>query len=309
MLNKHQLLGFLRKLKSTPIRSDKNNLQFVIDICSIFRNTLTIEGSSNYGAPLLKYKTRKVQQVSTVSGHQFRIVAIIWEDNILLNEIKLVFNNDYTIEDITTCYRDIDDDYSEMSRQFQALLTSGGRALEIGSRARSGNSYRSLFPPNVEYVGMDVLMGENVDVVGDAHHLSRCVDGKFNFIFSIAVFEHLLMPWKVALEMNKIMYMGGHALIISHAAWPIHEEPWDFWRYSKDSWNGIFNSHTGFTVVSKGYAHRSWTVPNFATTNLVNMDRSPSYLISACLIRKSGEPVVNWDEEVSDVYNTNYNHV
>ena len=91
----------------------------------------------------------------------------------------------------------------------RTVVARGGRVLEIGARARSGVTRRELFPPPVVYVGLDVSAGPNVDVVGDAHHLSQFVTGKFDAAFSISTFEHLLMPWKVVLELNKILRDGG----------------------------------------------------------------------------------------------------
>ncbi len=196
-----------------------------------------------------------------------------------------------------------------MLSAFREETSKGGRALEIGSRARSGNTYRHLLDGNVDYVGMDIAAGPNVDVVGDAHHLSRYVQGKFDFVLSISVFEHLLMPWMVALEMNKVMNEGGYAYIQSHAAWPLHEQPWDFWRYSKDAWHGIFNPHTGFSIVDKGYAMQCAVVPDFAAGGSVQgLDAQPSYLLSACMVRKTGKARVRWDGEASDVYDLHYDH-
>ena len=154
--------------------------------------------------------------------------------------------------------------------------------LEIGSRARSGNVYRGWFPEKLDYVGMDVHAGPNVDVVGDAHHLSRCVNRRFDFMFSMGTFEHILMPWKVALEMNKTLNDGGQALIISHPSWPLHDEPWDFFRFSKDSWHGIFNVHTGFRVVDAQYQFQASIVPIFSNApHLDNMSTFPTYLLSS----------------------------
>src|SRR5436190_3112289 len=73
------------------------------------------------------------------------------------------------------------------------------RVLEIGSRARSGNTYLDFLPDGVDYVGVDVKEGPNVDVVADAHDLRAALgDERFDAVFSISVFEHLAMPWKVA---------------------------------------------------------------------------------------------------------------
>lgn len=184
-----------------------------------------------------------------------------------------------------------------------------GAILEIGSRARSGNTYKSLFPEGSDYVGLDIAAGPNVDVVGDAHHLSRFVESKFRYIFSISVFEHILMPWKAAIEMNSVMLSGGYAYIQSHHGWPLHEEPWDFWRFSSNSWSGLFNKHTGFEIISSGYDLSALIIPEINVGGpMQNLDLQRSHLLSACLIRKIGPPKVEWNAEVNEVYNLGYDH-
>ncbi len=203
-----------------------------------------------------------------------------------------------------------DHEFLEMSQRFRDEVKSKmGRLLEIGSRARSGNSYRHWFPADIDYVGLDVTAGPNVDIVADAHHLSRHVKQKFDFIFSISCFEHLLMPWKVAIEMNKVLRNGGLAHIISHGAWPLHEEPWDFWRFSKESWSGIFNKHTGFQVVDAKYQFPAQLVPRYINdANFEHLSLGKTYLISGCIVRKIAESVVTWDAEASDIYDLQYAH-
>jgi hypothetical protein len=181
--------------------------------------------------------------------------------------------------------------------------------LEIGSRARSGNVHRAWFPEKLDYVGMDIYAGPNVDVVGDAHHLSRYVDRKFDFMFSLSTFEHLVMPWKVALEMNKTLNDGGKALIISHPCWPLHEEPWDFFRFSKDSWHGIFNAHTGFRVVDAQYQFPASVVPLYSNSAAVEgLSNQRAFLLSGCFVEKTGPSQVAWEAEASTVYDLNYSH-
>ena len=63
---------------------------------------------------------------------------------------------------------------------------------------------------DVTYTGIDIVAGENVDVVGDAHQLSEYFDEDcFDAVFSISTFEHLAMPWKAAIEINRVMKTGG----------------------------------------------------------------------------------------------------
>lgn len=180
--------------------------------------------------------------------------------------------------------------------------------IEIGSRARSGHTYRSMFP-SARYLGIDVSPGPNVDVVADAHTLSRSVTGQFDFAFSISVFEHLIMPWVAAYELNRVLKTGGEAYIQSHAAWPLHDEPWDFFRFSREAWTGVFNRFTGFEIVETAYGLPANIVPIRADNGaLQGLDRERTYLLSACLVRKIGEPAVDWSADPSEIYNLSYSH-
>lgn len=181
--------------------------------------------------------------------------------------------------------------------------------LEIGSRARSGNIYRGLFPTIGRYVGTDITDGPNVDRIADAHTLSKVMDERFDFAFSASVFEHLIMPWVAAFELNKALNPGALIYIQSHPAWPLHEEPWDFFRFSKDAWSGLFNRLTGFEIVEAGYGIGATIVPRVSASGALHgIEGCPTYLLSACVARKIGDPLVDWSADPSLVYDLNYSH-
>jgi len=190
----------------------------------------------------------------------------------------------------------------------RSVVASAGRVLEIGARARSGVSRRELFPAPADYVGLDVSPGPNVDVVGDAHHLSRFVTGRFDAAFSISTFEHLLMPWKVVLELNKVLRDGALVFSHSHQTWPVHDAPWDFWRFSQDSWHGLYNRHTGFEMVKVKQAQPAFLSPAFMSPPFAGMDRGICYMGSNCVARKVGEPEVAWEAEMQGIYDLAYTH-
>lgn len=241
----------------------------------------------------------------------FSMCAALKLRDIDRRKFLLRFNAGITRSDPASGFRAHDDTkFDDMTKGFRdAVAANKGRLLEIGSRARSGTTYRHWFPSDMDYVGLDITSGPNVDIVGDAHHLSRYVGQNINFIFSIAVFEHLLMPWKVALEMNKVLVDGGLALIISHPAWPLHEEPWDFFRFSTDAWRGIFNRHTGFDVVNAQYQYPANIVPQYANSDIVGqMHQGRNYLLSGCLVRKVGDAKVAWEADPGEIYNLDYSH-
>jgi hypothetical protein len=184
----------------------------------------------------------------------------------------------------------------------------GGRVLEIGARARSGVTRRERFRPPLEYVGFDISPGPNVDVVGDAHHLSRFVTGKFTAAFSISTFEHLLMPWKVVLELNKLLDEGALVFTHTHQTYPLHETPWDFWRLSQDAWHGLYNRHTGFEIIKAMHAERAFLSAAFVEPHFRGLDRAPCYLGSNCIARKIGNAEVAWETEMYGIYDLAYNH-
>ena len=241
----------------------------------------------------------------------FVLVALLPSEQMDRTKFTFRFNHGLSLDDPSAGFSDpADVHFRTMVDRFRgAVAERKGSMLEIGSRARSGASYRAWFPPEIDHLGIDITDGPNVDVVGDAHHLSRYTDRLFDFAFSMAVFEHILMPWKVALEMNKVLKPGALGLIISHATWPLHEEPWDFFRFSKDSWRGIFNRHTGFEVIEAQYQYPASIVPDYINDpNFQQMSLGPTYLLSGCLVRRTGDALVEWSAEVGEVYDLSYSH-
>lgn len=195
-------------------------------------------------------------------------------------------------------------DFMQIIRDAQ----EGQAILEIGSRARSGISRRDMFVPKLKYVGLDIMAGPNVDVVGDAHNLPVELNNRFDFAFSASTFEHLLMPWKAALELNRALKPGGIAYIQSHQTWPIHEEPWDFFRFSKYAWTGLFNVHTGFEMVRADHWHNASIVPGFPIGALKGLGDQPAFMLSACIVRKISDPLVIWAGNPAEITDLNYDH-
>lgn len=181
------------------------------------------------------------------------------------------------------------------------------RVLEIGSRNKFGMTWKWFLPTPCQYVGFDIKEGENVDVVGDAHFLSRYFpENSFDLIYSFAVFEHLMVPWKVAIEMNRVMAIGAIGFLIAPQAYPLHEQPSDFFRFSDMAWHAIFNRLTGFEVIGAGMSDRVYVVP--VNINPVNwrIDEYPAYSGSNVLVRKVAESSVDWPIDAKDLIDSAY---
>jgi SAM-dependent methyltransferase len=183
--------------------------------------------------------------------------------------------------------------------------------LELGSRDVTGDPLCSwLFDDTpFDYTGFDYHEGPNVDVVGDAHTLSRYFEPEaFDVIVSKSVFEHLAIPWKVVLECNVVLRTGGLVLINTFQSFPLHERPWDFFRFSDQAWKVLFNQWTGFEIIATelnmpcqiipdGPPPPGWVFPNLG------------YVNSNVLARKVGDydrDRLRWDLSASDVLENIY---
>jgi hypothetical protein len=189
-----------------------------------------------------------------------------------------------------------DSGYACLHHFFEALQRfDSGNVLEIGSRARSGITRHHMVPTKLSYVGLDVMTGPNVDLVGDAHELSAVVGTqKFVAAFSLSVFEHLAMPWKVVLELNRVLVPGGLVFVNTPQTWPLHDEPCDFWRFSIHSWASLFNTLTGFEIVEAGQGEPARVHPMWDAPVVREMPLAPAYLSSNVIARKISETRLEW---------------
>ena len=133
----------------------------------------------------------------------------------------------------------------------------GVRILEIGSREVTGPSFARKKFDKATYVGFDFYQGNNVDVVGDAHKLTSYFkdEEQFDIIYSSACFEHFAMPWIVAIEIAKLLKVGGIVFIETHFSFSSHERPWNFFQYSDLALKVLFSETIGFECIDAGMSN------------------------------------------------------
>lgn len=179
--------------------------------------------------------------------------------------------------------------------------------LDIGGRNRSGKPIMPRFSTNAVHVVTDIVNGPDVDVVGDAHRLSSLfTTNSFDFAVSIDVFEHLLMPWKVVVELNRVLKPGGRVWVSSHQTIGLHDLPWDFWRFSRDSWSALFNSFTGFEIIEAVSDHETFVLPFLNRTGKHDSVKSAGHEISAVHAIKVSQPKVEWQADMESILQTTY---
>ncbi len=133
-----------------------------------------------------------------------------------------------------------------------------GRVLDIGCGSKAK---RYLVHERVtEYVGLDhehsLHDRSQVDLVGTAYRIPQ-PDGSFDGVVCTAVLEHLEDPAAALRESIRVLKPGGHAIYTVPLFWHLHEEPRDFYRYTKYGLRHLFED-AGYHVVQIVPASGFW---------------------------------------------------
>ncbi|NWF75896.1 MAG: hypothetical protein HXY53_04885 [Nitrospirae bacterium] len=124
---------------------------------------------------------------------------------------------------------------------------------------------------------------------------------------SKAVFEHLAMPWKVVLEINKILKSNGLLFINTLQTFPLHEKPWDFWRFSDEAWKILLNRWNGYEIMYSNMEFPCRVIPEL---NIPDWETNhEAYLLSNVLAKKTGnydEKLFKWDISIRDITDSIY---
>lgn len=118
-----------------------------------------------------------------------------------------------------------------------------GRMLEIGCGTKTKGLLVNEYVK--EHVGLDhedcPHDQSNIDLFGTAYDIPSS-DNSFDCILSTAVLEHLEDPQQALHEACRVCKPGGYALYTMPFFWHLHEEPRDFFRYTKYGLQHLFET-------------------------------------------------------------------
>ncbi|MCX7379956.1 MAG: class I SAM-dependent methyltransferase [Alphaproteobacteria bacterium] len=177
--------------------------------------------------------------------------------------------------------------------------------LDIGGRARSQLDRSQAFG-RARVSVLDIHPGDNVDIVADAHDMSAIPGESFDAVYSVSVFEHLMMPWAVVPQLHRVLKPGGLALIATHQTIGMHDMPWDFWRFSDTAWDALFNARTGFEIVERILESEQFIIPFIYRPIKAWAERAAGYEGTAVLVRKTGPCSLAWPVTPADLTTTMY---
>ena len=112
-----------------------------------------------------------------------------------------------------------------------SLKYISGKTLDLGAGSAK---YRNIIKKkSSEYVTLDVIPGENIDIVGDVLDLPF-EDESFNTIISTQVLEHVEKPWIMVKEVRRVLKKNGICILTAPFLIPYHADPHDYFRYTTE---------------------------------------------------------------------------
>ncbi len=118
--------------------------------------------------------------------------------------------------------------------EFAGSLKPASRVLDAG--AGEGN-YQSHFAKH-RYCGLDLGIGDagwdysRLDVLGDLSRIPFS-DASFDACLNIVTLEHVREPAAVICELARVLRPGGKLLLIAPLEWEEHQQPHDYYRYTR----------------------------------------------------------------------------
>ncbi len=124
-----------------------------------------------------------------------------------------------------------------------------GKMIEIGCGDKSKGLLVGEFVS--EHIGLDhegtLHDKSHIDLFGTAYDIPQ-ENESFDCILSTAVIEHLEDPQTALAEALRVLKPGGYAIYTAPLFWHLHEEPRDFYRYTKFGLKYLFEK-AGFEII------------------------------------------------------------
>lgn len=134
--------------------------------------------------------------------------------------------------------------HRDLYRAIETYAT--GKLLDIGC----GNKpYESWTKGRVsEYIGCDIIQSSSnkVDILCEANNISL-ESTSFNTVLSTQVIEHVEDHQGLVNEAYRLLKQDGYFILSGPMYWNLHEEPYDFFRFTKHGFTYILEK-AGFEV-------------------------------------------------------------
>lgn len=125
--------------------------------------------------------------------------------------------------------------------------------VEIGSGKPVNGAYpysmADLFPSAGEFVMTDVNGSFGHRILD----LTAGVDDEFDLLLCVSVLEHIPDLHAAVAGIRTLLRPGGTAFVAVPFAYPLHDEPHDFWRLSEHALRLLFEDFESVEIIHRGW--------------------------------------------------------
>lgn len=154
-----------------------------------------------------------------------------------------------------------------------------GKVLDIGC----GNKpYEKLFEGKISsYTGCDIIQSDQnkVDVLCEANKIPLDA-AQYDTVFSTQTIEHVADHQGVINEAFRLLKPGGSIIVSAPLYWYLHEEPYDFFRFTKYGFEYIFNK-AGFEVTQIYSNGGMWATAGQSLIHAIEHSNSKNILVKS----------------------------
>lgn len=152
-----------------------------------------------------------------------------------------------------------------------------GRILDIGC----GNKpYAGLFEGlTFEYIGCDIVQSSlrKVDIICEANNIP--LDGEsFDVVLSTQTIEHVADCQGLVNEAHRLLKDGGYFILSGPFYWHLHEEPHDYYRFTKYGFEYLLKK-AGFEVIEIKSNGGMWSVTGQSLIHSILNSKSKSIFL------------------------------
>lgn len=135
-----------------------------------------------------------------------------------------------------------------MSSAIKDYCDKGQYIINIGA---GGEIKRVLSDYNLKFKEIDIDKKRKPDFVCSVEDMSIFEDHSVDIFFCMEVLEHVKNPFNAIKEIKRVLKPEGLIIGSTPFVFPIHDEPYDFYRYTKYGLRNLFQDFECINLIER----------------------------------------------------------